>query len=183
MGSTKHEKSFVDFDKTYERNVIGLSGIVYFGIGLFFLIVVAFGLMWALQSVLEDYTLEKDKANANPLMLKDKERLPPEPRLQAAPGFGVDSPNGRVSLELQMPQAEYRTLQGIWNEQLANGQKQKDPKTGTEMTVTLPINDAKAKLLEGSPASAAGANDETFKKSQMILSDSSAGRLTSEKRR
>lgn len=180
MGSTKHEKSFVDFDKSYEQNVIGLSGIVYFAIGLFFLIVVAFGLMWALQSVLEDYAVEtKDKANSNPLMLKDKERLPPEPRLQAAPGFSVESPNGPINLELQIPQAEYRTLQGIWNEELRNGQK--DPKTGT--IVTLPIKDAKAKLIEANAAPAAGVTDETFKKSQMSLSDSSAGRIASEKRR
>ena len=34
MGSTKHEKSFVDFEQPYEQNVIGLKGIFYFGIGL-----------------------------------------------------------------------------------------------------------------------------------------------------
>jgi len=179
MGSTKHEKSFVDFDKSYEQNVIGLSGIVYFAIGLFFLIVVAFGLMWALQSALEDYADAKDKTNPNPLMMKDKDRLPPEPRLQGAPGFGIDSPDGRVSLELQIPQAEYRALQEIWNKQLAEGQK--DPKTGT--VVTLPISEAKTKLLQGSPAPAAGTTDETFNKSNLMLSDSSAGRLTSERRR
>lgn len=178
MGSTKHEKSFVDFEKPYEQNVIGLSGIVYFSIGLVFLIVVAFGLMWALKSVLEDYAVEKDRTNANPLMLKDNERLPPEPRLQAAPGFWVDGPNGRVNLELQIPQAEYRTLQGIWNKELAEGQK-----GANGAVVTLPINDAKAKLLEGNSAPAASVKDDTYKNSQMILSDSSAGRLSSEKRR
>jgi len=51
---TKHEKSFVDFDKTYETNVIGLRGIVYFGVGLFLLIVITFGLMLVLQNVMED---------------------------------------------------------------------------------------------------------------------------------
>ena len=40
MGSTKHEKTFVDYDKTYEQNIIGLKGIVYFGVGLLLLIVV-----------------------------------------------------------------------------------------------------------------------------------------------
>ena len=38
MGSTKHEKSFVDFEKPYEQNVIGFRGIVYFAVGLFLLI-------------------------------------------------------------------------------------------------------------------------------------------------
>lgn len=179
MGSTKHEKSFVDYDKTYEQNVIGLKGIVYFGIGLFFLIVVAFGLMWALQSVLEDYAVEtKDKANVNPMMLKDKDRLPPEPRLQGAPGFGVDGPNGRVSLELQIPQAEYRTLQSIWNEELKTGQKDAQGNA-----VTLPISEAKNRLLQANTTSAAGATDESLTKSRFYVSDSSAGRLASEKRR
>ncbi len=41
----KHEKTFVDFDKAYETNLIGLRGVIYFGVGLFLLIVVTFGLM------------------------------------------------------------------------------------------------------------------------------------------
>lgn len=175
MGSAKHEKTFVDLDKSYEQNVIGIRGIVYFGVGLFFLIVVAFGLMWALQLVLEDNAVQtRDKSN--PMMLKDKERLPPEPRLQGAPGFGVDSPDGRISLELTIPQAEYRTLSKIWDEQLEKGQK------SGETVVTLPINEAKNNLLQKNPTPA-GVTDENLKKSRMILSDSSAGRLASEVRR
>ena len=54
MGSTKHEKSFVDFEKPYEQNIIGFKGIVYFGVGLVLLIVITFGLMWALLGVFED---------------------------------------------------------------------------------------------------------------------------------
>ena len=101
MGKTKHEKSFTDFDKPYEQNVIGMRGIVYFGVGLFLLIVVTFGLMWALQNVMED-NAKQEKDIKSPLALSEEERLPPAnvPHLQAAPGFGVDSPNGRVNLEL-----------------------------------------------------------------------------------
>ena len=46
----------------------------------------------------------------NPLAMSDREQLPPEPRLQMAPGFGVDTEKGRVNLELSYPQSEYRTL-------------------------------------------------------------------------
>src|SRR6478609_7436773 len=99
MGSTRHEKSFVDFDKPYEQNIVGLKGIVYFGIGLFLLIVITFGLMWSLMNVLSD-SFAEDKRGNNPMAMTDKERLPPEPRLQLAPGFGIDSPDGRVNLEL-----------------------------------------------------------------------------------
>lgn len=88
MGSTKHEKSFVDYDKPYEQNLIGLRGVIYFGIGLFLLIVVTFGLMWAMQNVMEDQARET-KDQKSPLALSEQEKLPPEPRLQAAPGFGI----------------------------------------------------------------------------------------------
>ena len=53
MGNTKHEKTYVDFDKPYEENIIGIRGIIYFATGLFLLIVVTFGLMWAFQLVMK----------------------------------------------------------------------------------------------------------------------------------
>ena len=177
MGKTKHEKSFVNYEQGYERNVIGMKGIVYFGVGIFLLMVVSFGLMWILQNVLED-NAKATKDNNSPMMMNDKERLPPEPRLQAAPGFGVDSAKGRVNLELKPPQSEYRELRKMWEENWANGQK--DAATGT--VVTLGINDAKAKLLAQN-AGVAQPTSEAIDKSRMIISDSSAGRVASEKRR
>ncbi len=85
--NTKHEKSFVDYDRTYETNVVGLRGIVYFAVGLFLLIVITFGLMLVLQNVMEDQAAET-KDVKSPMMMNERENLPPEPRLQAAPGFG-----------------------------------------------------------------------------------------------
>ena len=177
MGSTKHEKSFVDYDKPYEQNLIGLRGIIYFGVGLTLLIVITFGLMWALQNVMEDEA-QQSKASDNPMMMSERERLPPEPRLQAAPGFGVESENGRVNLELRAPQSEYWELQRQWKALLENGQK--DAQTGT--VVTLPIEQAKEKYLQQA-AGASQASGETLQKSRLIVSDSSAGRTASAKRR
>ena len=71
MGKTKHEKTFVDFDKPYEQNLIGMRGIIYFGIGLFLLIVVTFGLMWALQNELED-DAKKTKDSKSPLAMNEQ---------------------------------------------------------------------------------------------------------------
>ena len=178
MGSTKHEKSFVDYDKTYEQNLIGLRGIIYFALGLFLLIVITFGLMWALQNVMADQA-EESKASDNPMSMSDRERLPPEPRLQAAPGFGVESENGRVNMELSAPQSEYWELRRQWDLQLKEGQK--DPKTGT--VVTMPVDQAKEKYLQQQAAGAAQPTDEVLQKSRLIVSDSSAGRAASEKRR
>lgn len=182
MGKTKHEKSFVDFDKPYEQNIIGMRGIIYFAVGLFLLIVVTFGLMWALQNVMEDQAIESKKSN-NPLMLTDKERLPPEPRLQAAPGFGVESANGRVNLELKAPQSEWWELQKQYKELWEKGQTTVSADGKQTTVVTLPIKDAKTRILEREKTASVAANEEVMTKSRMIISDSSAGRIASEKRR
>lgn len=173
MGSTKHEKSFVDFEKGYEQNIIGLKGIVYFGIGLFLLIVITFGLMWALLNVMTTRA-EETAGPPNPVIMTDTERLPPEPRLQSAPGFRVQSPDGEVNLELTQPQSEYRTLQKIWADEVRNGQK--DPHTGT--VITLPVAEAKERYLQqqAGQTAAPGAED-IIGRSRMIISDSSAGRM------
>lgn len=174
----KHKKTVVDFDKAYETNVIGLRGIAYFAIGLFLLIVVTFGLMWFLLDVMEQEAVTS-KASDNPLRLSKDEALPPEPRLQLAPGFGVDDPNkGRINLELKNPQAEYDELHKQWEKLWAEGQK--DPKTGT--VITLSVNEAKKKFLEqNGPAKSPEPDKDVLKKSRSFVSEASAGRNASEK--
>ena len=183
MGKTKHEKTFVDFDKPYEQNLIGMRGIIYFGVGLFLLIVVTFGLMWAFQNVMEDNAKETiDKKS--PLAKSDQEKLPPEPRIQAAPGFGVDGPNGRINLELKAPQSEYRELQKQWEKEWKEGRKavSQDGKTTTEMS--LPIDEAKKKLLESAPKARTGSEAQKgLDEARSFVSYSSAGRTRTDKRR
>jgi hypothetical protein len=176
----KHEKTFVDFDKSYETNLIGLRGIIYFGVGLFLLIVITFGLMLFLQNVMEDEATES-KDSKSPMMMNEKESLPPEPRLQTAPGFGVDSPQqGRVNLELKAPQSEYRELHQQWEKNWADGQK--DPKTGT--IISLPIEEAKRKLLEQNlKANNSESGQKILNDSRSMVSFSSAGRIASDVKR
>ena len=178
--STKHEKSFVDYDKPYETNIIGLRGVVYFMVGLVVLIVITFGLMVLLQNLMEDQAARRDRENINPMTenMPPAARLPPEPRLQLAPGFGVDSPNGRVNLELKAPQSEYNELRKQWEQQWREGEK--DLQTGT--IVSLPIEEAKRKLLEANVKANAG-GQKAFEESRSVYSYSSAGRLKSDKRR
>ncbi len=179
----KHEKTFVDFDKAYESNLVGLKGIAYFGIGLFLLIVITFGLMWFLSNVLEEQAVERDNLDKIPLAMSDIERVPPEPRLQAAPGFGIDSPQGRINLELKAPQSEYRALHAQWETLWTEGQK--DPQTGT--VVSMPIEQAKAKLLEQTAQTSSGAGKQeeqkVFNESRMLYSTSNAGRSATVVRR
>jgi hypothetical protein len=182
MGSTKHEKSFVNYDKGYETNIIGLRGIVYFGVGLFLLIVVTFGLMLFFQNVMEDQAKEQDAQSVNPMMkdAKKEDRLPPEPRLQAAPGFGVGEGKDRVNMELKAPQSEYWELEKRWKKQWAEGEK--DAATGT--VITLPIAEAKEKLLQSNVKAKTDAQaQKEFDDSHSMVSYSSAGRTASDKRR
>ncbi|MDI1242127.1 MAG: hypothetical protein PSX80_09425 [bacterium] len=179
MGSTKHEKSFVDFEKPYEQNVIGFQGIVYFAIGLFLLIVITFGLMWALLGVLEDQA-KVDKGSNNPMLQSEKERLPVEPRIQAAPGFGVDGPNGRVNLELMAPQSEWWELQKQYQEIWSKGRV--DRTTGA--VTALPIDEAKQKLLgRNSKARTGPEAEKVYAESRLRFSDASSGRMATDRKR
>ena len=179
MGKTKHEDTFVNYDKTYETNIVGMRGIIYFAVGLFFLIVVSFALMWVLQNVMEE-NARQTRDTKNPMMMSDIESLPPEPRLQAAPGFGVDGANGRVNLELKAPQSEYRQLEDEWRKLENEGQK--DSKTGT--VITLPVEEAKKRFLEeNAKTSNPGDGGKVLDDSRSIVSYSSSGRTATDKRR
>lgn len=178
MSSKKHTDTAVDLNKPYEENEIQMKGIVGFAGGLFLLIVITFGLMWAFLNVLKDYS--KEGVVKNPMAMSEKERLPPEPRLQAAPGFGVDSEKGRVNMELGPPQAEYWELQKQWKKAWEEGAK--DAKTG--MVTMMPIKEAKEKFLSQNVKAKSGPEAEAvLNQSKMFISDSSAGRVASEKRR
>ena len=169
MSSKKHNDTAADLNKPYEENEIQLKGILGFAVGLFLLIVITFGLMWAFLNVLSDYARE-NAGPVNPMILSEKERLPPEPRLQAAPGFGVESKKGWVNLELSVPQAEYRELQKQWTHLWEFGQK--DEKTGT--VTVMPIDKAKEKVLSQNLKAKSGPDAEkVLAASRLYISDSS----------
>ncbi len=175
---SKHQDVEVNPDKPYEEDVINFRGIIYFGIGLFLLIVVTFGLMWILQyKILAPQAEEADIKN--PMGMNAEENLPPEPRLQSAPGFGVDTKDGRIGLELREPQAEWNVLQKQYQEIWENGEKGADGKT----VIAIPIDEAKARLLkEGSvKAVEAAEGQDALNNVTSYVSGSSAGRKASEK--
>lgn len=168
-----------DLEKPYEDNTIGLSGILWFGGGLFSLIVVTFFLMAFFLGQMREFAKE-NAGPANPLKMTEEERLPPEPRLQSAPGFGINTDKGRVNLELREPQAEYREFHKESVELIENGHK--DPKTGA--VTALPIDVAKERFLESGFKARSGSDAEKFaKEARMIISDSTSGRRATETRR
>lgn len=172
--------------KPYEQNLIGIRGIVFFGVGLFLLIVVTFALMYAMQNVLEDNAAAVDAEQKQPLTPQGAERLPPAPRLQGAPGFEADGPLVKANLELTIPQAEYRELQRQWNEVLEKGQKVRD-KDGKDVVAVMPIEEAKSKFLEQiqqKPVSRTGElTEKAFEEATTFYSYASAGRRKVDKRK
>jgi hypothetical protein len=179
MSSAKHNIEAIGLDKAHEENQIGLKGIMGFAIGLVGLIVVTFGLMWAFLGALKDNAKENADPQ-NPMAMSDRERLPPEPRLQLAPGFGVESEKGWVNMELQAPATEYIELKKQWAELWEHGQK--DKKTG--VVSIMPVDTAKEKFLTESVKAKTGTDAEKLlADSRAFVSDSSSGRVASEKRR
>lgn len=179
MSSAKHNNEAIGLNKAHEENQIGLKGILGFGIGLVMLIVITFGLMWAFLGALKDNARENADPQ-NPMAMSDRERLPPEPRLQLAPGFGVESEKGWVNMELQAPATEYIELKKQWTELWEHGQK--DKKTG--VISIMPVDMAKEKFLAESVKANGGADAEKLMAdSRSFISESSSGRVASEKRR
>jgi len=175
----KHEPTVSDLDKPYEENVIGLGGIMKFAVGLLILIVVTFALMRMLYGVLED-TFKESKTGNNPMAMTEKEQLPPEPRLQVAPGWFVDTPDGRVNLELMAPGSEYRELHKVWTDQIEHGQTH--PVTGT--VISMPIEEAKTVFLSAEKKQQTGPEAEKLaEESRKFISDASSGRVASATRR
>jgi hypothetical protein len=74
-------------DVNHEVSDVYVSGIVKFLIGLSVLTIATFFLMWGFFRVLQKQETEPQRS---PMALTEKDRLPPEPRLQGAPGFAED---------------------------------------------------------------------------------------------
>ena len=161
-------------DVSHEASDVNVGSIIKFVIGLFVLTVVTFVLMKLLFKVLEDRAARLDPP-ARPMALTEQERLPPEPRLQAAPGFGVQtSKDKRVVLQLREPKAEYEVLRKIWDGILKG---EADPRTGQ---AGMPIEEAMKRVVEdGSLRSRAPApNQEQLDiKGMDVPSFQSSGRM------
>jgi hypothetical protein len=86
---------------------------------------------------------EKNEPKRGPMAMSEAERLPPEPRLQSAPGFGVKLENGQwVTLEKREPEAEYHVLRDQWQSALHEGVKDSNGRV-----VGMPIEAAMKKLV------------------------------------
>ncbi len=107
-----------NIDVTHEASDVSVSGILKFVVGLTVFAVVVFVLMWGLFRFFNAEEQGKEPP-PGPMAMTEQERRPPDPKLQAAPGFGVKLGNGQwVPLELKEPQAEYSVLSAEWQRRL-----------------------------------------------------------------
>jgi hypothetical protein len=156
---TSHIKNI---DVTHEVSDVYIGGIANFVAGLFVLIVVAFVLMWGMFRMLESRPVEGEKPRS-PMARTDQERLPPEPRLQSAPGFAEEleksAPKETAPKEKESggnskentanapvgkdPLWEIRLLRNQWDDVLTNG-----PTDPSGKRYGLPIEQAKQEVLK-----------------------------------
>jgi hypothetical protein len=139
-------------DVTHEISDVYVPGIVKFLVGIALLTIVTFFLGWALFRTFEKETVETPPS---PMALTEKDRLPPEPRLQGAPGFAEDlektaalkkeeSGNAITAGRPQPKDALYEIniLRSHWNDVLKNGPVDQNGKQ-----YGLPIEKAKEEVL------------------------------------
>lgn len=124
-------------DVTHEMSDVYVSGIVKFLVGLSVLTIATFILMWGL---FRSFANKATETRPSPMALTEKDRLPPEPRLQGAPGFAEDlektttvrkeepapvNNSGRAitagAPQPKDPLYEINILRRYWNDVLANG--------------------------------------------------------------
>ena len=133
-------------DVTHELSDVNVPVLLKFVLGLTVMTIGVYLLMWLLFGFFNKQEAKKELESApGPMAMTEQESLPPEPRLQAAPGFGVKLENGQwVTLEKREPQAEYQALREQWQRLLTEGAK--DP---SGKPINLPIEEAMEKVLEG----------------------------------
>jgi hypothetical protein len=141
-------------DVTHEVSDVYISGIARFAVGLSILMIASFLLVWGMFRVFDARIKEPQRS---PMALSDKERLPPEPRLQGAPGFGeglektATTESGAIAGAGDQPKSplwEITAVRDQWNDVLKNGPVDKDGKR-----YGMPIEQAMEEILkQGLPA-------------------------------
>ncbi len=133
-----------NLDVTHEASDVSVSGVAKFVVGLTVLGIVVFALMWGLFDFLNAQEDTKEPP-PGPMAMSPQERLPAEPRLQAAKGFEVKLENGEmVNLENREPEAEYRVLREQWERDLkCPGEQEVHPVN----TGCVPIDQAMQKVV------------------------------------
>ncbi len=159
---------------THERSDVNVGAIAKFILLLTIATVAVYVLMWGLFRLFSAQT--QDEPRPGPMAMSEAERLPPEPRLQGARGFGADlaeAAGDKDSTHPRDPEWEIRVLKRLWDDNLEDGLRAPNGEI-----VGMPINDAiKRVVQDGLPSRTTGsAKLEDFAVS--VPTASSSGRMT-----
>jgi hypothetical protein len=162
---TSHIKNL---DVTHETSDVQVGSIAKFVLGLTVLTIGTFIALWGMFAVLERSETKMEQQHPRPTMAQTgSERLPPEPRLQSAPGFSE-------SLERNQPKTgkeeagakpddknkpkdplwEIRALREHWKDTLEHG-----PADENGIRYGMPIDKAKEEVLKQLPVRGQTAGD------------------------
>lgn len=161
---------------THETSDINVRGVLAFVVALTIATATVSAGMWLLFRYFNAQEVREAPRRGPMAVTSKEERLPPEPRLQAAPGFGVELPDGHTeALEKKAPQAEYRVLKDQW-ERALNGEL----KDQSGNTLGMPINQAMQQIVSGAglPTRAATAPNKLTDYAISLPTASSSGRET-----
>ena len=165
MSSEQHRKAHVtetpdtsyikNIDVTHEQSDVQISGIAKFIVGLLILTIVTFVALLGLFMLFQKTaTTQEQETHRSPIAMSGEERLPPEPRLQGAPGFAQNLEKAKVEEHPQPtpaggfasprdPVCEIRALREQWNEVLEHG-----PTDANGQKFGMPIEQAKEEALK-----------------------------------
>lgn len=148
---TSHIKNI---DVTHEQSDVQISGIAKFIVGLTILTIATFIVLWGLFTLFQKTaTTQEQETHRSPIAMSGEERLPPEPRLQGAPGFAQNLEKSKVEEHPQPtpvggfitprdPMWEIRALREQWNHVLEHG-----PTDANGQPFGMPIEQAKEEAL------------------------------------
>jgi hypothetical protein len=159
---------------THEPSDVSVRGVLMFVVVLTIATAAVCGGMLLLFTYFDNQAAKAPKPG--PMALTDKERLPPGPRLQAAPGFEIKLENGQTEdLKLKPPQTEYQVLRGQWEENLKTGLKDQSGNV-----VGMPIDAAIDKVVsgEGLPTQVKGSSGKLSDYAISMPTAASSGRET-----
>ena len=151
---TSHIKNI---DVTHEQSDVQIGGIVKFIIGLSILTIGTFIALWGMFMIFQKTSTQQEaSSHRSPLAMSGEERLPPEPRLQGAPGFAEnlkranaqahESPTPTPTVGFEAPKDplwEIHALREQWNDVLQNG-----PTDANGQKFGMPIEQAKEEALK-----------------------------------
>lgn len=140
-------------DVAHEHSDVSVGPLLQFVVGLV-VFTAAVALAMYLMFVFLQRREQAAELRPSPLARQGQDRLPPEPRLQLAPGFEVRTEDGRrvpLTYDIEgrterspQPQSEYWTVREEWRRKL-NGYGWVDQNAGT---VRVPVEDAMRRYAE-----------------------------------